>query len=70
MLNNHTFEIDCGAINNIGDYVFKSLKMMAKMAIQMDINGPANPLHNEEYFFNGLPRDVKDRKHWHGGFAQ
>ena len=39
-------------MNESSDYVFKSSKVMAELAIQMDIEGPENILQEENAYFD------------------
>ena len=39
-------------MNNCFDYVFKSSRVMAKLAVQMDVTGPENILQQENTYFD------------------
>ena len=56
------FKINSGAMNNRGDYVMKSSKVMAQIVIQMDISGPDHPLQDEECLLVGPTTGCKGYK--------
>ena len=58
----HIFEITHEAMNNTDNYVYKSSKLMAKVAIQVVINRPDHALQDEEYFFDGAHKICKGYK--------
>ena len=39
-------------MNNCSDYVFKSSRVMAELAVQMDVTGPENILQQETAYFD------------------
>ena len=41
-----------GSMNDSSDYVFKSSKVMAELAVQMDVNSPENILQEENAYFD------------------
>ena len=43
----YIYQINNGSMNESSDYVFKSSKVMAELAIQMDVEGPENILQEE-----------------------
>ena len=52
-LMNITFiESIMGQLNSESDYVFKSSKQMAQLAIHMDVNGPEDDLQMENAYFD------------------
>ena len=48
----YVYRINNGSLNGESDYVFKSLKQMAQLAIHMDVNGPEDGLQMENAYFN------------------
>ena len=48
-----------GAVNYTGHYMCRSSKVIAKVAIPMDINWPDHPLYDEESFFHEAHKKCK-----------
>ena len=48
----HLYKINSKRLNNKPDYVMKSSSKILKLAIDMDVDGPDNPLKMEDPFFN------------------
>ena len=48
----YIYRINNGSMNESSDYVFKSSKVMAELAIQMDVEGPENILQEENAYFD------------------
>ena len=46
----YVYRINNGSLNGGCDYVFKSLREMAQLAICMDVNGPEDGLQQENAF--------------------
>ena len=46
----YVYRINNGLLNGESDYVFKSLKQMAQLAIRMDVNGPEDGLQMENAY--------------------
>ena len=49
----HVYKIDSKRLNNKPDYVMKSSSKILKLAIDIDVDGPDNPLKSEDAFFDG-----------------
>ena len=49
----HVYKINSKRLNNKPDYVMKSSSKILKLAIDMDVDGPDNPLKSEDAFFDG-----------------
>ena len=49
----HIYKINSKRLNNKPDYVMKSSSKILKLAIDMDVDGPDNPLKSEDAFFDG-----------------
>ena len=49
----HIYKINSKRLNNKPDYVIKSSSKILKLAIDMDVDGPDNPLKSEDAFFDG-----------------
>ena len=49
----HIYRINNKKLNNRPDYVMKSSSKILKLAIDMDVDGPDNPLKFEDAFFDG-----------------
>ena len=48
----YIYRINNGSMNNSLDYIFKSSREMIKLAMDMDVDGPENPLQLENTYFN------------------
>ena len=48
----YIYRINNGSLNGESDYVFKSSKQMAQLAIRMDVNGPEDGLQMENAYFD------------------
>ena len=48
----YIYWINNGSTNECSDYIFKSSKVMAELAIQMDVEGPENILQKENAYFD------------------
>ena len=48
----YIYRINNGSLNGESDYVFKSSKQMAQLAIHMDVNGPEDGLQMENTYFD------------------
>ena len=49
----HVYKINSKRLNNKPDYVMKSSSKILKLAVEMDVDGPDNPLKAEDAFFDG-----------------
>ena len=47
------YNINNSQFNGQPDYIFKSSTPVAQLAINMDQDGPENPLQGEEAYFDG-----------------
>ena len=47
------YKINSKRLNNKPDYVMKSSSKILRLAIDMDVDGPDNPLKCEDAFFDG-----------------
>ena len=47
------YKINSKRLNNKADYVMKSSSKILKLAVEMDVDGPDNPLKAEDAFFDG-----------------
>ena len=54
----YIYRISNGAMQNTTDYVFKSSTQSAKIALQMDIDGPLNGMQLENAYFDATHRRV------------
>ena len=48
----YIYKINNGSMINCSDYVFKSSRVMAEVAVQMDVTGPENILQQENAYFD------------------
>lgn len=53
------YRINNGSLNDMSDYVFKSSRECAHLAISMDVDGPHNPLQYELVYFDGKHNRVQ-----------
>lgn len=58
----YIYRINNGNMNNTSDYIFKTSKVMAQLAIEMDINGKKNALQEENAYFDATHRRVHSFK--------
>ena len=49
----HIYRINSKKMNNLPDFVMKSSSKILQLAIDMDIDGPENPLQLEDAYFDG-----------------
>ena len=49
----HIYHINSKKMNNLPDFVMKSSSKILQLAIDMDIDGPENPLQLEDAYFDG-----------------
>ena len=58
----YIYRINNGSLNGESDYVFKSSKQMAQLAIRMDVNGPEDGLQMENTYFDAAHTRVHSFK--------
>ena len=49
----HVYKINSKRLNNRPDFVMKSSSKILKLVVDMDVDGPDNPLKSEDAFFDG-----------------
>ena len=54
----YIYRLNNGSMNDFSDYVFKSSRIMAELAIQMDVEGPDNILQEENAYFDASHKRV------------
>ena len=54
----YIYKINNGFMNNQSDYVFKTSKVLTKLACDMDIDGPKVVVKEENAYFDGTQKRV------------